>query len=95
MNKLARVALVAWIGSLVLQSAAVSQPGQVAVNAPLAGLLPSEFSEFRMGLDDFLEVETAEEGLGPAFNGTSSGAAAFSNETYTTSTVPSSIDRRA
>lgn len=39
--------------------------------APLAGLSPSEFSEFRLGLDDFLEVETAEEGLGPAFNGTS------------------------
>jgi CxxC motif-containing protein (DUF1111 family) len=32
---------------------------------------PAEFEEFRMGLDDFLEVETAEEGLGPAFNGTS------------------------
>ena len=32
---------------------------------------PAEFEEFRLGLDDFLEVETAEEGLGPAFNGTS------------------------
>jgi CxxC motif-containing protein (DUF1111 family) len=30
-----------------------------------------EFSEFRLGLDDFTEVETVEEGLGPAFNGTS------------------------
>src|SRR5512134_3052387 len=39
--------------------------------APLAGLQPSEFAEFRMGLDDFTEVETAEEGLGPAFNGAS------------------------
>ena len=38
---------------------------------PLPGLTPSEFEEFRLGLDDFLEVETAEEGLGPAFNGTS------------------------
>lgn len=38
---------------------------------PLPGLTPREFSEFRMGLDDFLEVETAEEGLGPAFNATS------------------------
>jgi CxxC motif-containing protein (DUF1111 family) len=26
---------------------------------------------FRMGLEDFMEVETAEDGLGPAFNGTS------------------------
>jgi CxxC motif-containing protein (DUF1111 family) len=30
-----------------------------------------EFSEFRLGLEDFTEVETAEDGLGPAFNGTS------------------------
>ena len=38
---------------------------------PLPDLTPREFSEFRLGLDDFLEVETAEEGLGPAFNATS------------------------
>ncbi len=38
---------------------------------PLAGLSAAEFEEFRLGLADFLEVETAEEGLGPAFNGTS------------------------
>jgi CxxC motif-containing protein (DUF1111 family) len=37
----------------------------------LSGLTAAEFSEFRLGLDDFTEVETAEEGLGPAFNGTS------------------------
>jgi CxxC motif-containing protein (DUF1111 family) len=39
--------------------------------APLPGLTPLEFAEFRLGLDDFLEVESAEEGLGPAFNGAS------------------------
>jgi CxxC motif-containing protein (DUF1111 family) len=38
---------------------------------PLAGITPRQLEEFRMGLDDFLEVETSEEGLGPAFNGTS------------------------
>ena len=38
---------------------------------PLSGITPVEFEEFRLGLDDFLEVETAEEGLGPAFNGAS------------------------
>jgi CxxC motif-containing protein (DUF1111 family) len=38
---------------------------------PLAGLTPQEFEEFRLGLEDFLEVETSEEGLGPAYNGTS------------------------
>lgn len=37
----------------------------------LPGLTPTEFEEFRVGLEDFLEVETAEDGLGPAFNGTS------------------------
>ena len=41
---------------------------------PLPGVSPAEFEEFRLGLDDFLEVETAEEGLGPAFNGTSCAA---------------------
>jgi CxxC motif-containing protein (DUF1111 family) len=35
------------------------------------GLTPREFAEFRAGLMDFLEVESTEEGLGPAFNGTS------------------------
>ena len=42
-----------------------------ALGTPLAGLTPVEFQEFRLGLDDFLEVEASEEGLGPAFNGTS------------------------
>jgi CxxC motif-containing protein (DUF1111 family) len=45
-----------------------------APGEPLAGITPVEFEEFRLGLDDFLEVETAEEGLGPAFNGTSCAA---------------------
>jgi CxxC motif-containing protein (DUF1111 family) len=38
---------------------------------PLPGLSVREFAEFRLGLEDFTEVESAEEGLGPAFNGTS------------------------
>ncbi len=42
-----------------------------ALGTPLAGITPVEFEEFRLGLDDFLEVEFSEEGLGPAFNGTS------------------------
>ncbi len=41
---------------------------------PLSGLTPAEFEEFMIGLGDFLEVETAEEGLGPAYNGTSCAA---------------------
>jgi len=42
-----------------------------ALGTPLAGITPVEFQEFRLGLEDFLEVEASEEGLGPAFNGTS------------------------
>jgi CxxC motif-containing protein (DUF1111 family) len=49
---------------------AVAQTG-AAPGGPLPGITPVEFEEFRLGLDDFLEVEASEEGLGPAFNGTS------------------------
>ena len=61
---------VVWLCVLAFQHNAASQvpPG---VGVPLPGLTPIEFTEFRLGLDDFTEVETAEEGLGPAFNGTS------------------------
>jgi CxxC motif-containing protein (DUF1111 family) len=41
------------------------------IGEPLPGISSLALEEFRLGLDDFLEVETAEEGLGPAFNGTS------------------------
>lgn len=37
---------------------------------PLPGATPREFEEFRLGLDDFREVEEPGEGLGPLFNGT-------------------------
>jgi CxxC motif-containing protein (DUF1111 family) len=63
--------LVLWTGALLLQTYAHGQSGGLAIGAPLSGLTPTEFTEFRMGLDDFTEVETAEDGLGPAFNGTS------------------------
>ena len=55
--------LVVRSGLLVAQSTRVGDP--------LIGISSSQFEEFRLGLDDFLEVETSEEGLGPAFNGTS------------------------
>jgi CxxC motif-containing protein (DUF1111 family) len=38
---------------------------------PLAGITSRELELFRTGRNDFLEVETATEGLGPLFNGTS------------------------
>jgi CxxC motif-containing protein (DUF1111 family) len=58
------------IGSLVV----VGQTRDVRPGDPLPGITTTEFSEFRLGLDDFTEVETAEDGLGPAFNGTSCAA---------------------
>ncbi|HLG60107.1 MAG TPA: di-heme oxidoredictase family protein [Vicinamibacterales bacterium] len=58
--------LLVCVGGLLFAQTRVVVPGD-----PLAGVTPVEFEEFRLGLDDFLEVETAEEGLGPAFNGAS------------------------
>lgn len=62
-------AAAAWATALMTAQGRAVQPGD-----PIAGLAPADFEEFRLGLDDFLEVETAEEGLGPAFNGTSCAA---------------------
>ena len=50
---------------------AIAQTRTAQAGGPLPGITPVEFEEFRIGLDDFLEVEASEEGLGPAFNGTS------------------------
>jgi CxxC motif-containing protein (DUF1111 family) len=58
-----------WV--IVLALCADGHTQGAGAGAPLSGISPVEFSEFRLGLDDFMEVETAEEGLGPAFNGTS------------------------
>jgi CxxC motif-containing protein (DUF1111 family) len=57
------VATVARVADLAAQSPRIGEP--------LPGITPIDLEEFRLGLDDFLEVETSEEGLGPAFNGTS------------------------
>ena len=38
---------------------------------PLPGITGGDFEDFRLGLEDFTEVETVEDGLGPAFNGSS------------------------
>ena len=68
-----RVALA--LGS-VLVAAVVRQSGGQApakFGDPMVGITPREFEEFALGLQDFTEVESAEEGLGPAFNGTSCG----------------------
>ena len=68
-------ALWLWLAAVLLCVGAVRSSRRLARDRvpgdPLPGITPVEFEEFRLGLDDFLEVETAEEGLGPAFNGTS------------------------
>lgn len=51
------------VGTVLAQSSRLGDP--------LPGTSQADLEEFRLGLDDFLEVETSEEGLGPAFNGTS------------------------
>src|SRR5262245_52705160 len=66
-TRTAGLALIAWTSAFRLRTGAQS----AVPSTPLAGLTPVEFSEFRLGLEDFTEVESAEEGLGPAFNGTS------------------------
>src|SRR6187401_665617 len=60
------LAALALTGAILTAQLRAQLPGD-----PLSGITPVEFEEFRLGLDDFLEVETAEEGLGPAFNGAS------------------------
>ncbi len=58
--------LAAVAGLSLSQTARFVLPGD-----PLAGITPSEFELFRLGREDFLEVEEPEDGLGPAFNGRS------------------------
>ncbi len=67
------IAGVVWLSALAMNRPVAGQGEmrQAQPGDPLPGLTPREFTEFRLGLDDFTEVETAEEGLGPAFNGTS------------------------
>lgn len=50
---------------LGVSAQAPAAPGDV-----LPGATPREFEEFRLGLEDFREIEEASEGLGPLFNGT-------------------------
>jgi len=74
MKTIARAALAAGIWTCAAVSTAIlgtAQSARVNPGDPLPGITPTEFSEFRLGLEDFTEVETADDGLGPAFNATS------------------------
>lgn len=69
MSRLPAALLAAFLGVVLLY--AQSSGEAVLPGDPLPGITGSEFELFRMGLEDFTEVETAEDGLGPTFNGTS------------------------
>ena len=55
---------------LLAQRRTDSQTNENLTN-PLPGLTPAQLGDFNDGLDEFEEVETIEEGLGPVFNGKS------------------------
>jgi len=57
--------------SFVAFELARSQSRESIPGDPLPGITGFEFERFRLGLEDFTEVETPQDGLGPAFNGTS------------------------
>lgn len=65
--------LISGVAAVIVFSMALSLSGQRTAipGSPLAGITGRELELFRAGLDDFSEVETADDGLGPAFNGTS------------------------
>ena len=62
---------------LVLTTLGVSAQLPLGAGDPLPGITPTEFESFRLGLDDFVEIEQPGEGLGPLFNG--AGCAACHN----------------
>ena len=57
--------------AVLLVGVAGSQVREPLPGDPLPGIKAEEFERFRLGLEDFTEVEGVDEGLGPAFNGTS------------------------
>jgi CxxC motif-containing protein (DUF1111 family) len=68
-KRLIALTTVAYVAVLLVEVS--GQNGRPLPGDPLPGLTSGEFEEFRLGLDDFTEVETVEDGLGPAFNGSS------------------------
>jgi len=58
-----------WI--LLLAQRRIDSQSQENLTNPLPGLTPAQVADFEAGLDEFEEVESADEGLGPVFNGKS------------------------
>ena len=62
--------LLAWAAVLGWLSQTTAAQRLALPGNPLPGITIEEFERFRLGLEDFVEVEDAAEGLGPAYNGT-------------------------
>ena len=63
-----------YLSALALgEGSALSQVSDPELGGPLPGLTPKQSTAFQEGLEEFTEVETVEEGLGPVFNGKSCG----------------------
>lgn len=60
-----------FVGLFVAAGVGIRAQQDHVPGGPLPGITSRELELFRMGRNDFLEVETASEGLGPLFNGTS------------------------
>src|SRR5437867_2165979 len=69
MRRLAQALILVVLAGVSGQTVPETQPG-----SPLPGISPTEFELFRLGLQDFTEVETVDDGLGPAFNASSCSA---------------------
>jgi CxxC motif-containing protein (DUF1111 family) len=67
------LAALIWIATVLGMSAQLP----AGAGDPLPGITPKEFEEFRLGFDDFVEIEQPGEGLGPLFN--AAGCAACHN----------------
>ena len=65
------VYLIASAAFAVAATYLMAQESAAVLGLPLSGITSRELELFREGREDFLEVETASDGLGPLFNGTS------------------------
>ena len=82
----ANLALAGSATLLILTVLGVSAQVPVGAGDPLPGLTAREFEEFRLGLDDFKEIEQPSDGLGPLFN--AAGCAACHNVPVIGGTTP-------
>jgi CxxC motif-containing protein (DUF1111 family) len=66
---------IGFLGLCYARAKFLAQPEEIIpgieFGEPLRGITPKEFELFRLGLENFTEVETPDEGLGPVFNGRS------------------------